>query len=135
MDEQLKKIASNVPAMLAEGARVTRKLAQDNLDLIAEKEAATTSLHVHKLAMRMHERGLEPSLTLSEKVAMLEKVEPSKLAGIEAAVEMSAGGFKLASLRVDEDIESKSKVAATKSPGELGSSAHYEALDAVIQGL
>lgn len=129
---QLEKIAHDVPAVLAEGARVVRKLAGDVVTLEGEKTALAKSLRVHKLAMRMEERKLEPALTVSEKVAMLEKIDEAKLAGIEAAVEMHAGGFKLADLRVDEEVSSPS---TQRMPGELGSSAHYESLDQRIQSI
>ena len=132
---QLTKLAHDVPAVLIEGARLTRKLAQDNLDLAASNESLEKSLRIHKLAMRMEERKLEPALTVTEKVAMLEKVDERKLAGIEAAVEMSAGGFKLENLRVEEDINSPASTTTQKMPGELGSSAHYEALDQRIQSI
>lgn len=130
----LTKIAQDAPAMLLEGARLTRKLAQENVDLTAENDAVKHDLTVHKLAMRMQERGLEPSLTLGEKVAMLSKTDPSKLAAIEAAVEMSAGGFKLATMRVDEDFVSEQPTQGTPN-GELGSSAHYGSLDDRIRAI
>lgn len=130
---QLMKIAHDVPAVLAEGARVTRKLASDNLELAAQNAGLEQSLRIHKLAMRMEERNLEPSLTVTEKVAMLEKIsDERRLSGIEAAVEMQAGGFKLADLRVEEDIVQPTTM---KLPGEIGSSAHYESLDQRIQNL
>lgn len=134
MDENLTKIASDAPAVLLEGARLTRKLASDNIELVERNEALERELTVHKLAMRMEERGLEPSMSITEKVAMLRDVEPAKLAGIEAAVEMSAGGFKLATLHIEEDLSSASP-AATKSPGELGSSAHYDRLDSIVRSI
>ena len=130
----LTKIAHDAPAMLLEGARLTRKLAQENVDLSAENDAVKHELTVHKLAMRMQERGLEPGLSLSEKVAMLSNVDPAKLAGIEAAVEMSAGGFKLATLRVEEELTS-AQPAQAKAHGEIGSSAHYERLDDVVRSI
>lgn len=133
---QLTKLAHDVPAVLAEGARVTRKLAQDNLDLTATNEALEKSLRIHKLAMRMEERKLEPSLSVTEKVAMLEKVDDRRLSGIEAAVEMQAGGFKLADLRNDDEINSPSGSNTNqKMHGELGSSSHYDALDQRIQSI
>jgi hypothetical protein len=129
----LTKIAHDAPAMLLEGARVTRKLAQDNANLLTENDVLVHELAVHKLAMRMHERGLEPALSLNEKVAMLGNVDPNKFAAIEAAVEMSAGGFKLATLRVEEELTSASPTQ--KSPGELGSSAHYDKLDDIVRSI
>ena len=129
----LTKIAHDAPAMLLEGARVTRKLAQDNADLLTENDVLVHELAVHKLAMRMHERGLEPALSLNEKVAMLGNVDPNKFAAIEAAVEMSAGGFKLATLRVEEELTAASPTQ--KSPGELGSSAHYDKLDDIVRSI
>ena len=131
--DPMQKIASEAPAILLEGARVTKKLAQDNVELQEQNEALGHELTIHKLAMRMQERGLEPALSLDEKVAMLRSVEATKLAGIEAAVEMSAGGFKLATLHSEE--ETVSPASQSKSPGELGSSRHYESLDDKIRAL
>lgn len=133
MDENLKKIASESPAVLLEGARLTRKLASDNVELVERNDALERELTIHKLAMRMHERGLEPGMSITEKVAHLRDVEPAKLAGIEAAVEMSAGGFKLATLHVEEELSSPS--ATKQSPGELGSSAHYDRLDNIVRSI
>ena len=130
----LTKIAHDAPAMLLEGARLTRKLASDNAELVTENDAVKHELAVHKLAMRMQDRGLEPALTISEKVSMLSNVNPSKLAAIEAAVEMSAGGFKLATLRVEEEMSSATE-SAQKSPGEIGSSAHYNRLDEIVRSI
>ena len=129
----LTKIAHDTPGMLLAGASITRKLAQDNANLLNENDTLVHELAVHKLAMRMHERGLEPALSLNEKVAMLGNVDPTKFAAIEAAVEMSAGGFKLATLRVEEELTSASP--AQKSPGELGSSAHYDKLDDIVRSI
>jgi len=131
----LTKLASDSPAVLLEGAKTIRKLASDNLELQATNTAVERELHVHKLAMRMHERGLEPALSLTEKVAMLSAVDPSKLDGIEAAVEMSAGGFKLATLRTDEETSSSHGAGSTTLSGELGSSANYNHLDALVQAI
>jgi hypothetical protein len=129
------KLASDSPAVLLEGAKTIRKLASDNVELQADKMAALHQLHIHKLAMLMHERGLEPALSLSEKVAHLSSVEPSKLDAIEAAVEMSAGGFKLATLRTDEETSSSHGAGPTTLSGELGSSANYDRLDALVQAI
>ncbi len=130
----LTKIASDAPAVLLEGAKLTRKLAQDNIDLQERNDALQHELTLHKLAMRMQERGLDPELTLEEKVARLRGVEPTKLAGIEAAVEMSPGGFKLGSLRNEEELVSE-QPGTQKSSGELGSSARYGLLDQAIRSL
>lgn len=130
----LTKIAHDAPAMLLQGAALTRKLAQENVDLQDVNDAVIHELTVHKLAMRMQERGLEPSLTLGEKVAMLSNVDDSKLAAIEAAVEMSAGGFKLATIHREEDLSS-GQVSQFKVNGELSSSAHYESLDNAVRSI
>lgn len=130
--DTLQKIASATPGVLTAGSQLVKKLANDNLELVGSNEALEHSLRIHKLAMRMEERKLEPGLTVTEKVAMLEKTPVAKLAGIEAAVEMQAGGFKLADLRIEEDSPSSS---TQMRPGEIGSSAHYESLDQRIQNL
>lgn len=130
MDPNLIKIAHDAPGVLLEGARTTRKLAQDNVNLFNENEALKRELTINKLAMRMHDRGLEPSLSLSEKVTMFGGVPEEKLAAVEAAIEMAAGGFKLGSLFNPEDVSSG--VPSSKSHGELGSSEQYSALDEII---
>jgi len=128
----IQKIAADAPAILTEAARSMRKLAEDNVELSQQVDDLTRELRIHKLAMRMDERGLEQGLTLAEKVASLSGVPETKLAAIEAAVEMAPGGFKLASLR-ETNEELASNVTTNKMPpGELGSSAHYAHLDHFI---
>lgn len=130
----LSKIASAAPAVLLEGARLTRKLAQDNIDLQERNDALERELTIHKLAMRMQERDLESELSIEEKVAKLREVDSTKLASIEAAVEMSHGGFKLGSLKIEEELISQ-PANQNKSSGELGSSARYERLDDFVRSL
>jgi hypothetical protein len=132
--DPLTKIAHQAPAMLLEGARLTRKLASDNANLHSENEALAHELAVHKLAMRMQERGLEPALSITEKVAMLSSIDAEKLAAVEAAVEMSAGGFKLATLRFDEEVSSGAP-SSNSLAGELSSSANWGQLDEMIQSI
>lgn len=134
MDPNLIKIAHDAPGVLLEGARITRKLAQDNVDLHTENEALRHELTINKLAMRMHERGLESSLSLAEKATMLGGVPVDKLAALEAAIEMSAGGFKLATLFNPDEVSSATP-SSKLSHGELGSSEQYSALDESILNL
>lgn len=130
MPNSMMKIAAEAPAILHEAAREMRKLAEDNVELVQSNEDLAKELRIHKLAMRMDERGLEQGLTLPEKVASLANVSNEKLAAIEAAVEMAPGGFKLASLR--ETSEELSSVSTQMPPGETASSAHYARLDHFI---
>jgi hypothetical protein len=126
----LTKIAADAPAILHEAAREMRKLAEDNVELSQKCDGLERELRIHKLAMRMDERGLEAGLSTSEKIASLSQLPAEKIAAIEAAVEMVPGGFKLASLR--ETNDELASVSATLPPGELGSSAHYARLDSFI---
>jgi vacuolar-type H+-ATPase subunit E/Vma4 len=131
MSSNIEKIAADAPAILHEAAREMRKLAEDNVELSDKVATLEHTLRVHKLAMRMDERGLEENLSLSEKVASLSSLPDEKLAAIEAAVELVPGGFKLASLR-ETNEELSSMPSQNLPPGELGSSAHYARLDSFI---
>lgn len=133
MPTNIEKIAADAPAILHEAAREMRKLAEDNVELTDKVAVLERELRIHKLAMRMDERGLETALSTAEKIASLSALPMEKLSAIEAAVEMVPGGFKLASLReTNEELASYSSDSRTLPPGELGSSAHYARLDSFI---
>lgn len=99
----IKKIASQVPAVLQESAQHMRKLSEDNANLVQENDELRHELRLVKLARRMEERGLEPSLDFDEKVATLRGFDRSKLASFEQAVEITAGGFALGRLEHPDD--------------------------------
>ena len=94
----MNKLASQVPAVLAEASATLRKTSSRLIQVEGENAALRNELRVTKLAMRMEERKLEPALDLSSKISSLKEVDPTKLDALEQAVELTAGGFKLGSL-------------------------------------
>lgn len=128
MSNTMKKLASQVPAVLAETGRHMSKLASRNVELEQENSALRHELRLHKLAHRMEERGLEQSLSFEEKVAHLQSVPTGKLDALEQAVELTHGGFKLGSLQEPDTNPNDNGVAHM----ELGSAAHEKALDDFI---
>lgn len=113
MSKDIEKIASEVPSVMLEAAQHMRKLAEDNTELVQERNALQHELQATKLALRMEERGLEPNLTLAQKIAKLSVLPGTKLAATEQAVELAAGGFSLGHV---ENPNVDTKVA---SRGEL----------------
>ena len=83
------------------------KLAAENLRALSEKyqEAVTKVAHyekrerAEKIASKMEEKGLEPELTLQDKIAGL--LQRDDLSVVEEAVSMSAPQMKLASVAGD----------------------------------
>jgi hypothetical protein len=112
----ISKLAGDVPGILAASAQHLRKLAGQNVELLERATAAEHELRLMKIARRMEQRGLEPNLSLEEKVASLHDVDPSKLDSIEHAVELTAGGFTLGRISQPEDNGTK---VATWHTGEL----------------
>lgn len=89
------KVAGQVPGIMHEAAQHMRKLAEHNTELLQERDALAHENRLMKLARRMEQRGLEPSLSFEEKVAKLHDVPSEKLAATEQAIELTAGGFRL----------------------------------------
>lgn len=89
------KVAGQVPGIMHEAAQHMRKMAEQNTELVQERDALLTENRLMKIARRMEQRGLEPNLTFEEKVAKLEAVPAEKLAATEQAIELTAGGFRL----------------------------------------
>jgi len=114
MDE-MDKIAGEVPGIMLASAQQLQKLASTNLELIKRAESAEAENRVMKLARRMEVRGLQPSLTYEEKVAQLSEVHESKLATMEQAVELAAGGVRLGKVAEAPDT----KLVGGTSPDEL----------------
>jgi hypothetical protein len=113
MSDQTQKLAGDVPGILAASAQHMRKLAGHNVELLKRAEAAEHELRLMKLARRMEARGLEPSLSLEEKLASLRDVPATKLDHVEGAVELTAGGFSLG--RVSSSDEGGTKTAGSSS--------------------
>lgn len=108
-----------VPQVLAESAAHLQKLAADNSELLSENEkiaaenaALKHELRCIKVAKRMEERNLEPTLTLAEKVASLSEMNSEKLDVVEASVELVAGGFSLGGLKNNDETGEKTAGAA-----------------------
>lgn len=120
----IQKLAAQTPTIVYEAGNHLRKMASANVHLAQENTVLRRELHLNKLAHRMEERGLEPGRNFDQKLAFLHDVEESKLASLEQAIEMSAGGFKLASLQETE----KDNIQA---PGQKGKEA-YSDLDSFI---
>jgi len=103
MDHNMKKLASQVPGILSEASSHLKKVASENVSLHQRNDALTRELRLHKLAMRMEERNLEPHLTMKQKIAHLQTVPPARLDATEQAIELSAGGYKLGSLQTSSE--------------------------------
>lgn len=88
----------DVPQVLNIAAQHMRKVASDNVALLETNAKLAHELRLHKIAMRMEERRIEPEVPLQEKIANLHQVPPHKLDALEQAIELSVGGFKLGSL-------------------------------------
>lgn len=113
--DDLTKLAQDVPGIVKEASDHMRKLAAQNVELAGERDAAVHELRLMKLARRMEQRGLESALSYEDKVASLRDVPSTKLATLESAVELAAGGFRLGQLSTDTN-----KTASEGAPhGEL----------------
>lgn len=116
MSDKLQKLAGDVPGILAASSQHMRKLASQNVELLKRAEAAERECRLMKLARRMEARGLEPNLSYEEKLASLREVPQTKLASLEQAVEMAAGGFRLGRL---DDPSDRGQKLASASAGEI----------------
>jgi len=110
MDQELRKVASDVPGVLLAAAEHLTKLANDNVALEQRAESAEHQVACYKLARRMEERGLQQELTFDEKVAALQQLPVAKIATMEQAVELSAGGFSLGTVAEDSKTASPNGV-------------------------
>ncbi len=113
------KLASQIPGIVQNAAESLQKLAGDNLALLDENEALRHELRATKLAHRMEERGFEPTLSHAEKVAALAALDSTKIATMEGAVELAAGGFSLGRMKEDEQLEAGPKKTASAAYAEL----------------
>lgn len=96
------KLAAEIPVITQEAATTLRKLANDNVDLVRRVETLEQEKRAMLIARRMEDRGLDPTLSFEEKVSALAVAEPSKIAAIEAALDMSMG-FRLGKVAAAED--------------------------------
>jgi hypothetical protein len=103
----MKKVASEVPAIMQTAAQHMRKLASSNQSLMKRASAAEHELRLMKLARRMEQRGLEPEMDFEEKVAALREFDEEKLASFAQAIEMAAGGARLGSLDNADNTNTK----------------------------
>lgn len=110
----MEKVAHEVPAMMQAASQHLVKLAGQNVELVKRAESAEHENRVMKLARRMDLRGLHPNLSFEEKVAQLMEVPLDKLATMEQAVEMAAGGVRLG--KVAEAADTGSKTASFDGP-------------------
>ncbi len=115
MSKELMKLAGDVPGILSAAAQHMRKLSTQNVEAVKRASAAEHELRLMKLARRMEVRGLEPNLSYEEKVAGLREIPAKKIASLEEAVELAAGGFSLG--RVTNSDDSGQKTAS--DGGEL----------------
>lgn len=125
-DQHMMKLAGDVPAILAEASQHMRKLATQNVELQKRASIAEEELRRMKIARRMEARNLEPQLSLEEKMASLASLPTEKLATLEQAVEIAAGGVSLARLEDDKGTKTASH------GGELYSSQSRDSLDEYV---
>lgn len=114
----MEKVAHEVPAIMQAASQHLVKLAGQNVELVKRAESAEHELRVMKLARRMDVRGLHPNLSYEDKIAQLMEVPEEKLATMEQAVEMAAGGVRLG--RVAETTDTGGKTASFDGGGNAG---------------
>jgi hypothetical protein len=114
----MSKLASQVPGIMQMAAQHLRKVASENVQLVQSNEELARENRVMKLARRMDVRGLEPNLSFEEKIAKLQEVPVEKLASLEQAIEMAAGGVNLARVATRDD-SAGAKLASDIQRGEL----------------
>ena len=117
-DKDMEKVAAQIPDMQDAAAAHLEKMATDNVQLVKRAEAAEHELRLHKIARRMEDRRILTDLDFDAKIAKLQEVPAEKLATLEQAVEMTAGGVRLGSLSTDEEAGT-SKRASGGSTGEM----------------
>jgi hypothetical protein len=115
------KVAYGVPEIMQAASQHLVKLAGQNVELSKRANGAEHELRVMKLARRMDLRGLHQNLSYEEKVAQLLEIPIEKLATMEQAVEMAAGGVRLGKVAEASDTGSKlaSDPSGSADPDEL----------------
>ncbi len=96
--QMMKLAAENLRSLSAENTSL-RKERDDALQKVAEFEKER---HVERVAKAMEAKGLNPELSLDEKIASLRTKE--NLEVLEEAVSMSAPQMKLASVTGDHNV-------------------------------
>jgi hypothetical protein len=115
----MEKVAHEVPGIMQAASQHLVKLAGKNVELVKRAEAAEHENRVMKLARRMEIRGLHTNLSFEDKIAQLMEVPLDKLATMEQAVEMAAGGVRLGKVA---ETDSGSKIASSGYEPSGGSS-------------
>ena len=88
--------------MMKVAAENVRALSQENQELKTKVAHYEKRARAEQIAARMEEKGLEPELTMQDKIAGLLKRDD--LSVVEEAVSMSASQMKLASVSGDERV-------------------------------
>lgn len=88
--------------MMKLAAENLRALSEENQDLKTKVAHFEKKERAEKIAMKMEEKGLEPELSMQDKIAGLLKRDD--LSVVEEAVGMSAPQMKLASAHNDERV-------------------------------
>jgi|NOAtaT_6_FD_contig_71_168328_length_2369_multi_3_in_0_out_0_2 hypothetical protein len=120
MSNKMTKVAGQVPGVLHEAAQHMRKLAEANVGLAEENDGLRHELRTMKLARRMEVRGIEPALDFESKVAKIAQLPVTKLAAVEEAVELTAGGFRLGHVEQPQTGEKRASSGELYSAGDSG---------------
>jgi hypothetical protein len=126
----MEKVAYEVPSIMQAASQHLVKLAEKNVELVKRAEAAEHENRVMKLARRMEIRGLHTNLSFEEKVAQLMDVPLDKLATMEQAVEMAAGGVRLGKIA---ETNTGSKVSSSGYEPPSGGSSDVDELEIFIE--
>ncbi len=103
MTTKTKQAQANVPGVMKIASAHMRKLATQNATLHSENKKLASEVKLVKIARRMEIRGIQPHLSFEEKLAGLASLDETKLASIEQAIELAAGGFNLGTVHQPEE--------------------------------
>lgn len=111
--DNMEKVAAQIPDMQDAAAAHLEKVAGQNVQLVKRAESAEHELRLMKMARRMEERHVLPDLSFDEKIAKLQEVPLDKLASMEQAIEMTAGGVRLGTVERADDGEPTKRASGT----------------------
>lgn len=114
MDQELKKVAADVPGVLLAASQHMEKMANDNVALVSENAELTHENKCMKLARRLEQRGLQQDMDYDQKVAALLRTPVEKIAHMEQAIELAAGGFRLGTTSEPEEKTSSATGAESR---------------------
>ncbi len=97
MSDDRIKLAEETQAILLDAAKTMETQSRELVKTAQQRDAALRELRIMKLAKLMEDRGIASELDFNAKVAELSRAENAKLATMEQAIELSAGGFRLGS--------------------------------------